>query len=485
MQQRQQQQKQQQQKEDAAISSHRQEEYRAAQRAAVESIMVGRATAETVQHQGEQLQRAENIADETQYKLDKATRLLKGMTWSGWVGNMFTADVQAPTPKSTCSKNATNFDAYDDLPEACQAAAQAIKNYHANVSVLEDCETEDQKQTLILICNDMFQTAEKQLKTIAKNKQFEAYALQLTTDLESIRKRQLTSQTQVRGLVDRVTCQAVSAAPSALEDTTAATEKQKEELFGRKPASSVTATTKPKTPTKAAASPPTADDPLQQQQDEHLEVIAASLGELNTIADSLNTGLGQQQAVMDQLDTKSENVLETSKMVSRRADRLATSKSWSGYTKHVFDCDVAIRHLDSGKYVAVTTAGDMRLVNTYNKEQCQFALHKRQQQGKLFGLRSAYNRKWVGQNLLGNLCVTATYFGRRQEWEADDDDENNWKNTRLLCASAGWGQGGYLQVSSHDFSITIGGSTVADSKTAARFSIVKVNSDDNNKEQQK
>jgi hypothetical protein len=62
----------------------REEEYLAAQRAAVESLQIGRDTLEQSQVQGEQLSRSEALADETQYKLDKAGRILRGMTWSGW-----------------------------------------------------------------------------------------------------------------------------------------------------------------------------------------------------------------------------------------------------------------------------------------------------------------------------------------------------------------------------------------------------------------
>ena len=42
------------------------EEYMLAQRAAYESILIGRATAEVVHQQGEQLSRAENLIDDTQ-----------------------------------------------------------------------------------------------------------------------------------------------------------------------------------------------------------------------------------------------------------------------------------------------------------------------------------------------------------------------------------------------------------------------------------
>ena len=79
-------------------SYNREEDYIAARRSAVEAVMVGRETLESAVRQGEQLRNAENLADETEYKLDRATRLLKGMTWSGWLANKFTKDVEPPKP---------------------------------------------------------------------------------------------------------------------------------------------------------------------------------------------------------------------------------------------------------------------------------------------------------------------------------------------------------------------------------------------------
>ena len=74
-----------------ALTYNREEEYERAQRAAIESITVGRNTLETVTRQGEQLENARNLADETEYKLDKANRVLRGMTWSGWLANRETS----------------------------------------------------------------------------------------------------------------------------------------------------------------------------------------------------------------------------------------------------------------------------------------------------------------------------------------------------------------------------------------------------------
>jgi hypothetical protein len=462
--------------------ARRQEEYRAAQRVAVESILVGRATAEVVEQQGEQLRRAEVLADDTQYKLDKAARLLKGMTWTGWAGNLFSTNVKPPDSLSQTdsleSRSKSNDDnlrlsleRYESFPEPCQGAAQAIRNYHANVMVLVQCETDDQKDTCIQICDSMHQAAVQQLQELSTKASLQAYHLQLDTDLAILRKRQLESQSQIR--VDTIV--ASSSPPrSGTNDVATPTDKQKEELFGRKPMSN-------NPPSASTSSTPTKSPALSQQeqmQTEHLQVISACLGEMGHIAQSLNRGLDQQRETIDALDTKSDNVLETSKMVGRRTERLIKDKSWTPSAASVYCATVALRHVDTGKYLAVLGGGDLYLVNKFSSATCVFDLHRRQQGGsKIVGLRSHNNRKWVGQSFLtGSLSCVASQFARREEWEIDhppsSDNNASTEPTRLLCVSASWGNGGYMQVRPSDFALFIGGATVADSKAAARWILI-------------
>lgn len=454
------------------------EEYLSAQRAAHESILIGRATAEVVHQQGEQLSRAESLVDDTQYKLDRATRLLKGMTWSGWVGNMFSA---LPQP-ATSPSNSTDSDHFvprglpslaslEKLPSSCVDAVQAIKNYHANVTVLRDCETAEQKETCKQICDSVYIYAGQQVEKLSSGQKHqagtEAYVLQLRNDLEALRNCQIDYQARVCELLDG---NGVSATPSLDPGTpqscSTKMDVEKEELFGRKPVIS--------SPSRAVVSP--TKSKLEQVQDEHLNVIAASLGELGHIAHSLSNGLDQQQKTIESLETKSDNVYETSKMVARRTDRLIQQKSWTSSAKSVFYATVMIRHVETGKYLSVL-GNDLYLVNRYSPISCTFDVHKRQ--GNIIGLKSRSNHKWMGQSFLtGSLTCSASTFGRREEWETDGS--SSWASptsaetmiTRLLCTSAGWGQGGYIQVHvSNNFAIKIGGMTASEAKVAAQWTM--------------
>ena len=484
---------QQQQQQQGEQQQQREEEYLAAQRAAVESVYVGRATSEAVAHQGEQLKRADRLADDTQYSLDRAQRTLKGMTWGGMVSNWFTPNVKAPTYGSSNETHAGlqhSLESYDVMPPDCQGTAQAIKNYHANVSVLLECETEEQKETCQQICDNMHLQAVSQLGLLKPNntqqmkhdKKIEAYILQLESDLKQLRNQQLASQAQIRGLVEALdsgfaVSETGDAVLSSLEHN-----QQKEELFGRKPSTS--STNSPSPQTQPQASPIKSHQ--EQRQDQHLAVLSASLGELGHIATNLKEGLHQQSHLIDTLETKADNLNESSKRVARRTDRLIQSKSWTP-AKPVFQGLFALRHVDTGKYLSVLQT-DVYLVNRYTPLQCAFGIHQRPQT-RLVGLRCRGNGKWMGQAFLtGSLQCAATSMGRREEFEMDftdfkasltaatetQSDASPTKTTRLLCASAGWGHGGYLQVHPSSLAISIGGSTVDDNRTAARFCLVPV-----------
>jgi hypothetical protein len=422
------------------------EECLSAQRAGVEAVFVGRETLETAVQQGEQLENAEQMADETQHTLDKAGRLLRGMTWSGWMANIVTKNIGPPPESKATDKGMSSSEGgpprvYQNVPESCRATAQAIQNYHANVTVIEECETEEQKETCQIICDCMYTAAIQQLNLLEDKKEVESYRLEFASHLAVLQNRQKHTQQRIRGLGQLNNSKATQDRTELLDS------------LGKK-----------------KASPGKANDPRLLQQDQHLDTMSQTLGELGSIAHSLNSAIYGQHSTIDALDTKSDNVLEKSKQVTRRADRLIQKKSWSP-AKPTYFGSVSIRHLETGKYVSVVNQ-DLYLVPKFHPESCVFALWKRQ--GEIFGLKNKYSSRWVGQSLLGNIACSAYSFGRREEWEADTD----WNRSRLLCSSAGWGAGGYLQVRPKDNALILGGSGLEDRNKAAVFVISNQDSEE-------
>ncbi len=417
---------------------NREEEYASAQRAAVEATMIGRETLETALRQGEQLQNADNLADETEYKLDRATRLLRGMTWTGWWANKFSRDVEPPEYKASDSlETMPPPKVYDDVPPSCAAAAQSVQNYHANVQVLETCDTMEQKETCKIICDNMYRRAKDEVTALHRQQELSQEDLQefpsrLRNDLETLRKRQERTEAGI---------------PAVAFSANVSTQSAKSVLFGSKSESSVT------------SSP---IDQIQMQQENHLDFMSRHLDELGSLASNLSSSLALHSDTLESLDGKSESMLLKSKMVTRRADRLVQTKSWTK-PKSEFLYTASIRHVATGKYIAVSSSNGSLILQDKLNETCLFGIWQRQTSAKVIGWQSKYSNRWVGQNLLGNLVCSAYTFDRREEWDADTDD---WSHTRLLCASAGWGNGGYLMLRKEDQVLMIGGGGLQDKKIA-------------------
>ncbi|KAL3944406.1 MAG: hypothetical protein SGBAC_001530 [Bacillariaceae sp.] len=277
----------------------RQEEYLSAQRAAVESTLIGRETLEAALRQGEQLQNAEDLAVETEYKLDRATRLLKGMSLGGWIKNKFTADIEPPEYRAHGDADFIGGPPrmYDDVPEFCSSAAQSIQNYHCNVDVLEECETDEQRETCKVICNNMHTLAHKELKQLllkdGGNKDARKFASKLQDDLTILRKRQESAQSL------KSTPKSGSQTPTSQRDI----------LFSS--ASQASNDTK---------------SPIEEMQDDHLDSMARHLDELGSLATNLNASLAHHADTLESLDDKMESNLVKSNAVTRRTDRLIQKK---------------------------------------------------------------------------------------------------------------------------------------------------------------
>ncbi|POM71196.1 Hypothetical protein PHPALM_12263 [Phytophthora palmivora] len=77
------------QSEDSTSQLEWQERHTQALRDTAESLQMGRATAHALSMQAERLGRSERVLDETQATVDMSKRVLRGMTWSGWLYNKF------------------------------------------------------------------------------------------------------------------------------------------------------------------------------------------------------------------------------------------------------------------------------------------------------------------------------------------------------------------------------------------------------------
>jgi hypothetical protein len=202
---------------------------------------------------------------------------------------------------------------------------------------------------------------------------------------------------------------------------------------------------------------------LSRQQDEHLDFLATNLNELSVMASNLNEQMSHHNQLMSYLDDKTELIHEKTRMVTRRADRTAQKKSWTP-PKKIFDKWISVKHVESGKYLSVAEGGGLVLSDTFHPEKCVFGVWMRK--SGLFGLKNKWSGRFAGQTLLGSVTCSASSFGQREEWQADD----NWRASKLLIASASWGQGGYLKGHPKDGSLSI----VSDRSKGSTWSLVEV-----------
>jgi len=433
----------------------RENEYQRAQQAAVEAVMIGREALETTFLQGEQLQNSENIADETEYTLDKANRLIRGLSWTGWLANKLSRDIDPPTINETSHDINTTIYLDDDqhfiieknVPDY-MPLIQSLRNYQANLQVLKDCETDDQKNTCRLICDDMHKQVLEKIREASKIREEQnidedkSFVLRLQEDLSFLRQCQLVLQ-QVHLNYDSNT----------VKDKAALFNNSKHvESNSHRNNSSTT----------------TSNDIviIQQEQEEHLDTMNNCLQELGSLASHLNISLVQQSEIIDSLDDKSEKLHFKTNVINRRTDRFINQKSWIA-PKPEFIRFAWIKHKESGKYLSVVPNNDttLALSNILN-ERCIFGIWKKHREN-IIGMQNKYNRRWMGQNFFGQVACSATSFNRREEWEVDGD----WSDTTLLIVSAGWGSGGYMLLAKGTQQPKIGGCDVSIKNLAPRWLI--------------
>mmetsp|Transcript_4058 Transcript_4058/g.6788 ORF Transcript_4058/g.6788 Transcript_4058/m.6788 type:complete len:421 (-) Transcript_4058:63-1325(-) len=403
-----------------------QQSYLDAQRAAVEAVEIGRGTLEATDRQGEQLKNASRLADQTQYALDQSSRMIRGMTWSGWVQNIFTLDVRAPSSSAIPGKPIP----VEDVPPFAKTAAQAIQNYRANLTVLTACETMEQRNTCHIICQNMFDAAAVQVDQLQVDDN-PTVVQQLSHELSKLHQHQ-------KEVIQRQFKQ-----------------QQQQQL------KTTTATASSSILTKTPASQ------QQQRQDDHLDFLATNLGELHMIANSLNEQVSQHNQMMTTLEDQTDMVHEKTKTVTRKVERMTQKKSWVP-PKKVFEKWISIKHIESGKYLSSELNGKLVLVGAFHPEKCVYGVWMRKS-GTLFGLKNKFSNRFLGQTMLGSLSCSASNFGQREEWQADD---GNWEASRLLIASAGWGNGGYLKIRLRDNAVQI-----VDKQKADTWCLAEVQSD--------
>jgi len=138
---------------------------------------------------------------------------------------------------------------------------------------------------------------------------------------------------------------------------------------------------------------------------------------------------------------------------------------------------VAIEHIATKRFLSIEPHNKNKLAlhGSFHPDMSVFEVHERRE-SKLMGFKNICTGTWLGQSSLGSVLCSARVFGRNEEWELDDDIMTQ---TKLLCASANWGNGGWLEVDADGRreSFAIGNYDVEAKQKAAIWSILVLNND--------
>ena len=460
-----------------------QDSYLATRRLAAETVEVARATINQASQQTEQLENADRTADHSAYLLDRSARLLRGMTWSGWVANMFSKDGQVEdyvggnengkdTTNGIAALQPPSAEEYAHLPPQFQPAAQAVVNYRCHLAVLAQCQTPEQSEACASTCAELSDAVRRELRgavggagnglDLEEDSHREAYA-QLFRDLEEadqVRKRLVVAMMAARQQSKR----------GGNSGARASITPHNSLAVGG--GSSSNGAPRSKTATKISA------------QDEHLDALSQNLTELQGIGEALNTTFQHQSGLLDSIHDKTDSLTDRTKAVRRKADRIVHRSKWIKNRPELVAW-MTIRHVRSGLYLCAAGDGGLKLGGFSGNDDNSAAIFGkwRRKDSSIVGIQSKLTRDYVGQTMLGYLACSSSTYGRAHEWEIDhdtDDSTGTGKDTAIMCVGANWGNGGWMEVNSADGSVSIGGSGLEAKKKAALWRITVLDDDDEN-----
>ena len=408
-----------------------------AQRSAAEAISTSRAVLETTMMQGDQIQNISNLHKEQEYMVKRADRLVRGMTWRGWLLNKFTNDVKPPntannsfnpdlnlvmtknTTQASMKVSQTFLPSMENIPDDLHGSVYLIMNYEGNVKLLEQCDTHADFKLLSDSCDQLKRQARQSLQK------------HLHHNCSDIMNRIQQSLDKIEALhaenLDKV--------EKKMNEQISNLDQGKSVIFrGHSNSSNQNAWKK------------TANIALQNRikdQDEHLAILEQSIQELKHNGTVIGSTIEHQNRLLTDVNDGVDILKEDMNMVSRKAERQTRRSMWRVSRAKILR-KVTIQHVTSGKYLSVEPHNGNKLClhTRFHPEMSLFEIHGRPN-SHLIGFKNICSKTFLGQSFFGAIVCNATRYGRNEEWELEDD---SMKNTKLLCASANGGSGGWIEV---------------------------------------
>jgi hypothetical protein len=133
--------------------------------------------------------------------------------------------------------------------------------------------------------------------------------------------------------------------------------------------------------------------------------------------------------------------------------------------------------VNSQQYLSVEPHNKNKLAlhNNLHPDMSVFDVYERRG-SKLIGIQNKCTGTWLGLSILGYVVCNSNKFGSNEEWELDDEPMNK---TRILCASANWGNGGWLELDARMETFSIGHYDLDSKKNAALWSMIVLSNNTN------
>ena len=421
----------------------------------------------SLETQHESLMNADATADENLYLMDKSNRVLRGMSsWSGWFQNLVTKDVKPPEhlnlnnsseirsggTSSNANANVTlNLD--DDVlnngryPREVRMAVNDMNAYHGHVRMLDqilvNCDKrgnwssadKQQMELLLPTCHELRMASEKSLIPLKNISMQSATAMYDRRNVVDIYNWLLERKSELENLHENA--EKLYRMKTNYVNGNGASSMTEISLFGNSKASSDSMSN-----TSCMNSSPGSSETLRRikKQEDYLNSVAPDVGDLKAMGLAISASLEQHNTLLDNIERKTDEVDDKMKIVNRKAGRL-NQRYMFKREKPTFLSFVKIKFLPTGKYMTVdgSDSSSITLNSRFCGDASTFGMYRNQ--GDAYGFQNALTKKWLGQNIWGNIACVGNSFSSREEWEINP---KTMERTYMLCASACWGNGGWI-----------------------------------------
>lgn len=204
-----------------------------------------------------------------------------------------------------------------------------------------------------------------------------------------------------------------------------------------------------------------------REQDMYLEEQLKNIQEMGDNARAIGLAVAEQNDVLENIDGKVDAVNDQFRDFIRLQGRIHSSVRGSPKLKGVF----ALQCIPNGRLLQVDGVG-VALSMAHSTES-PFERHQLWEiwtrEDCVFGLKSVFSGRWLGQALLGGLKVSATRFSSWECW--DMNLEAGPSGSNLLCCSANFNGGGWIHVGSEG-QISVASFSLADKAAAPKWRLL-------------